>query len=172
MNQKPITGHSRRRETRWGVYVADRVAQGLIAAGGIGTIVAVLLVCVFLVWIVLPLFWPARVQQQTTATVDWSNEAPRHIVLDEDQRLGWALLGDGSLIAFRPDSGELVGRQEFLQATPPTAAAFDPQGLRAAFGFEDGTVRLANLQFLTTFVEPAELPETLRKLPPGRGGRA
>ena len=40
---------------------------------------------------------------------------PRHIALDEDQLLGYALLADGSLVAFRPDNGELVARQEFLQ---------------------------------------------------------
>ena len=117
MNQKPITGHSRRRETRWGVHVTDRVAQGLIAAGGIGTIVAVLLVCVFLVWVVVPLFWPAKVQQQTTAVVDWSSEAPRHIVLDEDQRLGYAPAG-------RRFTDRLSARQRGA-ARPPRILAGD-----------------------------------------------
>ncbi len=167
MNQQSFTGHTRRRQTRWTVHLADRVARLLIAAGGIGTILAVSLVCVFLVWVVLPLFWPATVRQESVAKIDWSADPPQHIALDEDQLLGYALLADGSLVAFRPDTGEQVDQQEFLRATPPTAAAFDPQGVRAAFGFDNGTVRLANIHFTTTFVEPAELPEQHRNLRPG-----
>ena len=149
------------------MHVVDRLARWLIAAGGIGTIVAVSLVCVFLVWVVLPLFWPAKVRQESEAKVDWSADPPRHIALDEDQLLGYALLADGSLVAFRPDNGQQVARQDFLRATPPTAAAFDPQGVRAAFGFADGRVRLANIHFTTTFVDPAELPENKRNLRAG-----
>jgi phosphate transport system permease protein len=170
MNQQSFTGQTRRRQTRWTVYVVDRLAHLLIAAGGIGTIVAVSLVCVFLVWVVLPLFWPASVRHESVAKVDWSAEAPRHVALDEDQLLGYALLADGSLIAFRPDTGERVAQQEFLHATPPTAAAFDPQGVRAAFGFADGTVRLANIHFTTTFVETADLPDDKRNLRVGDVG--
>ena len=114
MNQQSFTGHTRRRQTRWTVHVVNRLAHWLIAAGGIGTIVAVSLVCVFLVWVVLPLFWPATVRQESVAKVDWSAEAPEHIALDEDQLLGYALLADGSLVAFRPDNGEQVAQQEFL----------------------------------------------------------
>jgi phosphate transport system permease protein len=167
MNQQSFTGHSRRRKTRWSVHVIDRLAHGLIATGGIGTIVAVLLVCVFLVWVALPLFWPASVSNQSVAKIDWSADSPRHITLDEDQLLGYALLADGSLLAFRPDTGERVSQQEFLRAEPPTATAFDPQGVRAALGFQNGSVRLANIQFITTFVEQTEVPEQVRKLRPG-----
>ncbi|HTU24616.1 MAG TPA: hypothetical protein VMF30_04420, partial [Pirellulales bacterium] len=167
MNQQPFTGHTRRRQTRYAVHLVDRLARWLIAAGGIGTIVAVSLVCVFLLWVVLPLFLPATIDTQSSAKIAWSSDAPRHIALDEDQLLGYALLADGSLVSFRPDTGEEVGRLEFLKAGPPTAAAFDPGDARGAFGFADGTVRLANIQFTTAFIEPAELPDRLRALRAG-----
>ncbi len=61
MSDPTITGRTRRRGTRRSVYWADIVARWLIAAGGIGTIIAVSLVCVFLLSVVAPLFWPAKV---------------------------------------------------------------------------------------------------------------
>ena len=72
---------------------------------------------------------------------------------------------------FGPTTASGSPQQEFLRGTPPTAAAFDPQGVRAAFGFADGTVRLANIHFTTTFVEPADLPERLARLAARRRGR-
>ncbi len=53
-----VTVH--RRKTPWVTKFIDRLAGWLITFGGIGTICAVVGVCVFLVWVVLPLFKPAR----------------------------------------------------------------------------------------------------------------
>ena len=63
---KPFTGRTRRRHTRWSARAVDKLAHGLIVGGGIGTIVAVSLVCVFLLWVVLPLFQPASVASTQT----------------------------------------------------------------------------------------------------------
>ena len=54
---RSFTGHPRRRlKTRWSVWLGEILSRLLITVGGIGTIVAVALVCVFLVWVVYPLF--------------------------------------------------------------------------------------------------------------------
>ena len=60
--QRTFTGLSRRRKTSWTVAAGDRIAHGFVAVGGIGTIAAVLLVCVYLVSQVVPLFLPAKVE--------------------------------------------------------------------------------------------------------------
>ena len=51
-----FTGHARKRVTSRKVRIAERVARTAITIGGIGTIVAVATICVFLVWVVFPLF--------------------------------------------------------------------------------------------------------------------
>ena len=61
-----FTGRARRRTTSWTVALGDRLARGLITVGGIGTIVAVLLVCVYLFSVVLPLFEPAKIERVET----------------------------------------------------------------------------------------------------------
>lgn len=62
-NRSSFTGRRRQRVTRWTVALNNRLAHAIIAIGGIGTIVAVSLVCVFLVWVVVPLFLPANVEK-------------------------------------------------------------------------------------------------------------
>ncbi|MFM8578115.1 MAG: ABC transporter permease subunit [Planctomycetaceae bacterium] len=51
-----FTGRHRARGSRSWAKVADAIARCLITTGGLGTILAVLLVCVFLLAVVLPLF--------------------------------------------------------------------------------------------------------------------
>jgi phosphate transport system permease protein len=166
MHSQSFTGRERRRTTRWTVHVADRAARWLIVAGGIGTILAVSVVCIFLVYVVTPLFLPAKVKAQQDSTPAWAAKSPLHVALAPDQLLAWALESDGSLACFRPDDGALVARQPLLRESPPTAAVFGHSGTRAAFGFADGSVRLANLNFTNTFLAEDDLPQKLRELKP------
>ena len=72
---KSFTGQRRQRTTRWQVRCADRVSRALITVGGIGTIIAVMSVCVFLVAVVLPLFTKADVGQSQSGAVDAVNHS-------------------------------------------------------------------------------------------------
>ncbi|RMG11201.1 MAG: hypothetical protein D6731_16030, partial [Planctomycetota bacterium] len=51
-----FTGRRRERTTRKSVHLANLVATWTITVGGLATIGAVLLVCLFLAWVVVPLF--------------------------------------------------------------------------------------------------------------------
>src|SRR5215475_10844051 len=116
-----FTGRKRQRQTRWTVHVADRAARWIIAAGGIGTIVAVLLVCVFLVWVVVPLFAPASLQFAHPLKAEWIAEKQLNVAINEHQLLGRAVLADGHLIVFRADTGEPLATRDFLSDKAPTA---------------------------------------------------
>ena len=59
-DHRSFTGLRRKRQTKWSVAAGDRIAKGLITVGGLGTIIAVLLVCAYLVSVVVPLFLPAK----------------------------------------------------------------------------------------------------------------
>ena len=102
-----FTGRTRRRKTTRAVRTAETISRVLITAGGLGTIVAVTTICVFLVSVVVPLFTGARAE--TTAVqpaLDAVRDgAPLHVELDEDRLAAWALLPDGQLVAFRIDDG-------------------------------------------------------------------
>ena len=74
---------------------ADRLARVLIRFGGLGTIATVVLVCVFLVWVVIPLF--ARPSLERNAGVELEqrgNARAIQLVVDEYGSMTAAVLAD------------------------------------------------------------------------------
>lgn len=160
---RTFTGRTRRRRTRLSVRIADFLARALISVGGIGTIGAVLMVCVFLVWVVLPLFLSARLDLAGDVATAHS-KTPLHVGVDEYQVLGWAMQPDGSLDIFRLDTGEVVERRALFDEGELTATSVSTDGQSVALGFADGSVRLGTIRFEASYVEAEELPPALRAL--------
>ncbi len=156
-----FTGVQRRRTTRGAVVVADALARFFITAGGIGTILAVTGVMVFLVWVAVPLFHGADVE--ATASVEAGpGAAPLHVDVDEYGVLGWALHGDGRVRSFRLDDGSTRSEVSLGLEAGPTCTSFSLLGSDAVVGTEDGRVQLLDIGFATRFLEPAELPAEAR----------
>ena len=163
-------GKRRMRATRSSVRVADRVAQVLITLGGIGTIIAVSLVCVFLVYVVIPLFTSESLDAPKQVAVS-SQAAPIHVASDEYLSIGWSVSEQGSLRSFRIDSGEVLATKSlFEEGRHPTAWSFSRDTGHLAFGFADGTVQLGKAEFITDFVPDEDVPQDLKKLKPGEVG--
>ena len=171
MAEPSFTGRARRRKTDWKVLAADRAARAAITFGGVGTIVAVCLVCVFLVWVVIPLFLPAHTTRIGTVAVDLGGSGAKPVLfrVDDYQVLGWTLFEDGSVELVRADTGARLLRKEPPGPGRPTAVAYLPGEGVAALGYADGGVRLGSLGFGTEFlVSSADLPPAVRDLAPGR----
>ncbi|MCP4661989.1 MAG: hypothetical protein GY856_41835, partial [bacterium] len=160
-----------KRTTRRSVLIADKLARFLISAGGIGTIVAVMGVCVFLVWVVLPLFLPATLSDLRTFEVNWPEE-PLHLGVDEYQVLYWVLLPSGRVELFRLDTGERLLSEELFEEGRMSAASFLVGSDMVTFGLADGIVRSGRIGFDTTIRDLDQLPERFRQellhRPPGR----
>jgi phosphate transport system permease protein len=164
--QRTFTGVRRKRQTKRSVAVGDRVAKGLITVGGVGTIIAVLLVCAYLVSVVVPLFAPAKITaSEKLADVLDHGPSPLAVGVDEFGLIGWALYPDGRIRAFRMDSGatlqDLTPEKSGLAGV--TAASFAVDGQQGTFGFGDGKVRIGRIEFTTKFFEPKDVPEAVRK---------
>ena len=71
-----FTGRTRRRTTRRSVRIVDRMARVLISVAGVGTILAVLGVSLFLIWVAAPLFLSARVEPVGSVEPDWQGNRP------------------------------------------------------------------------------------------------
>jgi phosphate transport system permease protein len=155
---RPITGRVRRRETSLLVKVVDRFARGLITLAGIGTILAVSLVCVFLVWVVVPLFLGGEAREERRLHFQTGGEPPPIVKLaaDEYQVLGWKYSLDGTLEVFRLDDGKLLSSRRLFDAAP-TAYAFAVRDGHAIFGFEDGRVQFGTIRFQTSFLRYRDL---------------
>jgi phosphate transport system permease protein len=174
MDPTPARKRPRRpRVTRRSVRVAERFARVLISIGGIGTIAAVCLIAVFLLWVAVPIFRGAAVGKGAQLALPGASDlgAPLHLAADEYQLLGWALYGGGVLDLYDLASGERIERRTLVEGPGPTCASFDIAGDGMALGFPGGVIRMGHVRFETRFASPSELPEGLRDLAPGARGR-
>ncbi len=146
----------------------DFFARGLITVGGIGTIVAVSTVCLFLIWVVLPLFLPASLHKSQDFQVAWGETAPLHVAVDEYRVLGWSLSPSGSLRTFRADDGTVIDERPIVDGAKLSAFAKVVERPEVALGFEDGSIRLGTIKFASSFVDGETLPEELRSLAAGQ----
>lgn len=164
-------GKRRTRGTRGSVKVADRAAQTMITIGGIGTIVSVSLVCLFLVWVVLPLFTSESLESPRSVSVDSDQSKSIHLAADEYLSLGWSVSESGVLRSFRLDSGEVLTVRPLIEDDRQlTAWSFSKDTGHVAFGFSDGKVQLGQAEFKTTFVPDEEIPDNLKQLEIGAVG--
>ena len=154
-----FTGRTRQRQTRWTIRAGDRIAKGVITVGGVATVIAVLAVAAYLVWVVVPLFLPAKVGEGRLLPIAASPSPPLQLGSDEYQTLIWILRADGTLDVSRADNGEPVQRLQPFADPPLTAAAFADNGQDVAFAFANGSVRLGRIGFATEFLDEDATPE-------------
>jgi phosphate transport system permease protein len=155
-----FTGRSRRRSTRSWVRAGDRIARVLITLGGIGTIVAVLLVGVFLLAVALPLFRSASVHVEAGAAFGDGGATPLCLGVDESGAVAWTVEPGGDVRVFSVADGRtlatIVGKDHGLEGVSVVRVV--PGTLHAAAGFADGTLRSGRLGLESSFVEETDLP--------------
>jgi ABC-type uncharacterized transport system permease subunit len=145
MNAKgTFTGRVRRRTSHPWVRFGDGLARGLITAGGIGTIVAVLLVGVFLLVVAAPLFSPARVRPAATAARGGGE--PLAIGSDDSGDVAW-LLDERGIKAVGVATGDVLLQRSAAESGLEgcTAVRCVPGSLLAAAGYADGSFRTGRL---------------------------
>jgi len=162
MNAKgTFTGRTRRRSSHPWVRFGDALARGLITAGGIGTIVAVLLVGVFLLVVAAPLFRPARATPEGAAAL--AGAEPLAIGSDESGSVAWIVNADGIRALDIADGATLLERPAAASGLDGcTAIRMVPGSLMAAVGFADGSFRTGRLGLESTYINAAELSENQR----------
>jgi phosphate transport system permease protein len=157
-------------QTRWTVKAADKVAKFSITVGGIGTILAVSAVCVFLVAVVVPIFVPGSADEVARTRYGQAGRRPIHMGVDEYRVMGWTMFRDGTVHLFRLDTGEELDVVQAVDGDSLSAWSFPAQGDDVAFGFADGSIRLGRIGFDTDFPDPTEIPDEAAAV--GAGGVA
>jgi phosphate transport system permease protein len=164
------------------VKLIDRVAVGVITAGGIFIIIAVLFIFVFILGEALPLFRPASGAPRGTvdlaavpaaqapaaapARVPAAAPAPpvaagaerfKPLVLgiDEYQMYFYEVLGDGRTVFFRASDGSFAKQlpSPSLGETTITSASRSLVGEYVALGTADGRVTLQQVRFVPKYEE-------------------
>ncbi|MEM6454573.1 MAG: ABC transporter permease subunit [Acidobacteriota bacterium] len=154
-----FTGRSRRRTTRRSVLIIDRLSRLFITVGGIGTILAVMGVGVFLVSVVLPLFFSADVEGEHDFAGPWTAQnPPLSFAVDEYRLLGWVIKTDGQIRAFRLDDGADVYEETLFEDGEVTVSSYLPTDNLVMFGLRDGSIQGVKIGFATEIVNADRVP--------------
>ncbi len=172
MTGKPITGRSRRRTTTRAVKIAESVSRVFITFGGMGTIVAVGGIFLFLLSVAIPLFRGAELRDDASVAVPALPDAvaPLHVAMDDYRSSAWALLPGGEVVAFALTDGAELDRRTLFEGRAPTAFHAATHGDSVAFGFDDGSVQIGRIGFSSRFLsadDPAVTAEQQASLQPG-----
>ncbi len=167
--RRTVTGRSWSRKPRKSVLLQDVFARRLITLSGIGGIVAVSMVGLFLVWVVLPLLLPTRMGEGRDLPVVAEAESGSRVsilaqAIDNYGSMSWNLMSEGFFLVQDLDTGNILDRIPVDEGRLPTSWAFaGPEG-KCAFGFSDGSVMLAEVVFITEFMADQDLPEKYHDL--------
>ncbi len=163
--QRAFTGRTRIRSPKRSVLAADKTARWVISIGGLGGIVAVSVVGLFLLYVVIPLFRPSQLSDAATTDAADGGPAILSAGIDEFGRQAWTLRADGTFAVERLDSGETLAVLDPMADRIPVAWSHPGDDGSCAFGFADGSAALGNLEFSTSFPPEKSLPAPLRNLP-------
>lgn len=169
-SKQVFTGRSRERRTRWAVRVADVVSKLLITVGGLGTIIAVSTVLIFLIWVAAPLFTGARTGEHHGYSAGGA-DAALHVEVDEYGLVSLFVHPDGRAECRRLDTGEVIEEVRPLAGASVTAFAPPTDDGMAIAGFSDGRAAFGRIGFATEFVELADAPQEIRSWAIGQRGR-
>jgi len=163
MNSTPITGPAKiavRSDNfhRWRGR-KDKFASRLIGLGGLVVIAAVLLILFYLIYVVTPLFMPAKMSQASlSGNPEWLKDNTAFLSLEEQQKVAFRISQGGSAEFFSLEGLGLLESTE-IGGGLNVAIVADDQGHSGlvAVAFEDGSVSLLQNHYSTDFSAGVEL---------------
>ena len=136
-------------------YIYDQIARISIAAGGVGVIVAILLIFVYLLYEVIPLFQRADVERLAQYQLAGAADSGLlHLASDEQAEIGMRLDNNAQVTFFQIADGEQV---DSVQLPLPVGAQVNNFALASeesgmfALGLSDGTALIAQYEFELNF---------------------
>jgi phosphate transport system permease protein len=91
----------------------DTVVRWLIAVGGVAVIWAVVLIFFYLLWVVIPLFLPAKAEMGEGHTMSgWADSAPVYLAVEEQMEVGLRVVEDGRAKFFHVPDGLTLGTEQ------------------------------------------------------------
>ncbi|PXF63844.1 ABC transporter permease subunit [Kangiella spongicola] len=138
--------------------ISDRLARYGIAIGGMSVIMAVGLICFYLLWVVLPIFKSATVDLEQEYT--WSQQNIMHLDVEEYGEIAFALDAKGQMQFTDVATHDVIAESQLPQQQSITAfAQLDLKGMMAV-AYKDGSVQLMKQDYAISY------PDNKRQLTP------
>lgn len=143
----------------------DSAAKYLVTLGGMSTIVAILLICFYLFYVVFPLFTGAEINRIASFSAPGSAEAETvHLAMEEQAEIGARFTRAGEAVFFRLKDGAVIGRQALPVPAGAVITAFakgEKTRALVAYGLADGRAVVARHVYHVSY------PENKRVITPG-----
>lgn len=139
---------------RWRM-IKDTVARHAVAVGGVGVIIAILLIFFYLFYVVFPLFVPASAKELASYGAV-APEAGRtlYVELEEKSQMAVRYTDQGQALFFLPEDGKVVSAMALLPAksktTVSTLATVTGSGV-VGLGLANGRLLLVQHQFRVSY---------------------
>lgn len=140
----------------------DRMAGMGIAVGGSSVILAVLLICFYLLYEVAPLFSSASIDLEASYTLPAEDQGKSlYLTTEEQSEVGMRVTSNGSIVFFSVADGSVINTIKNLRTEKVTAFAVESDTSRLiAFGYEDGKALIVKHDYKISY------PGGTRKITP------
>lgn len=159
------------RHRRWR-NVKDVSTRYLMAVGGIGVIIAIVLIAFYLLYVVLPMFKPADIESMASYGLPGGSQSESlHYAMEEQHEIGLRVLEDGTLTFFDTSSGETNQQENVLNGSQRKIRSFsagDPAQNIFAFGLDNGEVIIARHDYEISYPDDVRLISPLISYPLGK----
>lgn len=140
----------RRRQMR---ALRDVLTRHLMAIGGVSVILAIVLIAFYLVYVVLPMFLPAKISRLSAYPVPGEGET-WHYAMEEQHEIGLRINSRGEAIFFKTDTAAVIDQLPLFpeaKADPVAFAAGDPAQALLAMAYADGSIILAHHEYQVSY---------------------
>lgn len=149
----------------------DRGATVGIAIGGSSVIVAVLLICFYLVYEVAPLFTGADIEKQNSYPLPALDAGKSlYLTAEEQVEVGLRVAENGDMIYFNAENGQIIEQVKNPFGEPTAFAVEANTSNLFAFGYADGRVLIAKQHYKITYPEGERLITPSIEYPYGTEG--
>ncbi len=159
-----FTGLSRTRKTARSVAIVDRVSRWTITVGGIATIMAVATVCLFLLWVVMPLLGGGSVDAAKTAAKPALGPV-RAAAEDPYRQAAWSLHDNGEVVLFATADGKVFAREKAYE--PAEVQCISAHDDTVQLGRNDGSVATLRIGVTADVIDVSAAPAELAELAVG-----
>ncbi len=158
------SGRTRQRKTKPSVVVANRLAASVITVGGVSTVLAVALVCVFLFSVAIPIFFPSQItgpERRRSAAQLAADDFPlQRFAVNEYQTLALSVTRKGEMIVSHLRDGAVLTRKPLFGERLANTVRF--VGDTFVGGFQDGSIQTGSFSFSTDYVPSEDIPDAVK----------
>ncbi|MBL4591112.1 MAG: ABC transporter permease subunit [Phycisphaerales bacterium] len=144
-----------RRKASRRLHAMDSAAEFVVTAGGLVVLAAVLGICFYLAWVVMPLFVGGGHSTKDAGVV--RGVVPLRVVMDPYGQSAGLIGTDGVVRTLVLPNGDFAGEIDLrVDNMSPSAVAIARNGELAALGYPDGRVQLGSFLFASELLDSIE----------------